>query len=56
MPNVKFSALNQNLELYYELHGSDLLINGGFFREQPKYQVCRIRKSSNEISYFGLVC
>ncbi len=22
MPHVKFSALNQNLELYYELHGS----------------------------------
>ncbi len=55
MPHIKFSALNQNLELYYELHGSGLLINGGCFREQPKYQVYRTRKSSNEILYFCLV-
>ncbi|CAF2863280.1 unnamed protein product [Rotaria sp. Silwood2] len=54
MPHVKLSALNQNLELYYEVHGSGntkilfimgLLTDGAawhcqseFFRQQPEYQ------------------
>ncbi|CAF0906031.1 unnamed protein product [Rotaria sordida] len=54
MPYVKFSALNQNLELYYEVHGSGkikilfimgLLTEGAswnyqseFFRQQSEYQ------------------
>ncbi|CAF2154983.1 unnamed protein product [Rotaria magnacalcarata] len=54
MPHVKLSAFNQNLELYYEIHGSGqvkilfimgLLTDGGawncqteFFGQQPDYQ------------------
>ncbi len=48
MPNVKLSALNQNLELYYEVHGTGkikilfimgLLTDGAAWYRQVRYKI-----------------